>query len=66
MDALRTSIYVAIRTSPRRVRAALTDRDAVKGDEAAARLAEAVAVAVERHLEGRVSPAPSCGAGARE
>ncbi|RIJ21139.1 hypothetical protein D1227_12580 [Henriciella mobilis] len=70
MSDLRTTIYVAIRSAPKRVRAGLRDRNPTIGDRAASELAEIVEKAVQRHLDSKTRkvqpPAPSVGGWAND
>lgn len=47
MDDAQIAIYVAIRTSPRRLRVALASKNPIEGDEATRRLAERIVKALE-------------------
>lgn len=42
MDDAQTAIYVAIRTSPRRLRVALASKNPIEGDEATLKMVERV------------------------
>jgi hypothetical protein len=56
MDAFHYSIYVAIRTSPLRVRRQLASRLAIEGDAAVEELTKIISTALVRAYEIRPKP----------
>ncbi|WP_340692200.1 hypothetical protein [Hyphomonas sp.] len=49
MDDVQTAIYVAIRTSPRRLRVALASKNPTEGDEATNQLVDRIVKALEQY-----------------
>lgn len=58
MGDLRTSLYVAIRTAPKRVRNGLSDRNPTKGDHAASELTDIILKRVRTWMDDELSPEP--------
>lgn len=61
MDDAQTAIYVAIRTSPRRLRVALASKNPIEGDEATRKLADRILGSLEGFEIRKIDRPPAPG-----